>query len=231
MNWPTDLNNPTALARALDRLVADDLPEGDRRAVLCHLDASPDGWRRCALAFLEDQALRSALSPPAALNFRPLSVVQMLDRRATRRPVHMTPSMLAAGITLIAAGLGFGVGSAVSPARPSPNADSSSAVFALTEPKLEPVPGQPVGWVSMENSAEGESLPRQIPVLAATAANEAWLQEQPAAIPAYVKAQWERRGYLVEENRRLVGLDLEDGRHVAVPVDELALDYVGRQPL
>jgi hypothetical protein len=42
----------------LDLLVDGELPENDYRALLAALDEQPGGWRRCALAFLEAQALR-----------------------------------------------------------------------------------------------------------------------------------------------------------------------------
>lgn len=226
-----NLAAPAALAFAIDRLVADELSETDRHALLLYLDAEPDGWRRCALAFLEDQALRSALGLPEARSAE-LSGPLAGDGRRPRRGVRLVPYALAAGLGAMGAVLGHHAGSTPAvPSRPSEVVVVPSTRAATPDPNWEAEPGQPVGWVSLVNPAEGEALPRQIPVLAATPANEAWLREQPAAFPDYVKAQWERRGYLVEENRRLVGLDLEDGRQVAVPVDELALDFVGRQPL
>ena len=45
----------------LDDLVAGELSGDQYRAVLRQLDATPDGWKRCALAFLEDQAFREDL--------------------------------------------------------------------------------------------------------------------------------------------------------------------------
>ena len=39
-----------------DRLVDGELTADERRALLASLDSRPDGWRRCALAFLEAQA-------------------------------------------------------------------------------------------------------------------------------------------------------------------------------
>lgn len=42
--------------RALDRLVDGELDAEARRELLLSLDARPDGWRRCALAFLEAQS-------------------------------------------------------------------------------------------------------------------------------------------------------------------------------
>ena len=52
-----DRSNAIADA-AIDRLVDGDLTEAERRALLLRLENDPEGWRRFALAFLEDQAWR-----------------------------------------------------------------------------------------------------------------------------------------------------------------------------
>ncbi|MBL9084418.1 MAG: hypothetical protein JNK76_21635, partial [Planctomycetales bacterium] len=44
--------------RQLDRLVDGEVSETERRELLLRLEHSSDGWRRCALAFLEAQAWR-----------------------------------------------------------------------------------------------------------------------------------------------------------------------------
>lgn len=46
----------------LDGLVAGELSGDQYRAVLRQLEATPDGWKRCALAFLEDQAFKQDLN-------------------------------------------------------------------------------------------------------------------------------------------------------------------------
>ena len=79
--------------------------------------------------------------------------------------------------------------------------------------------------------ADGAAVVRSVPYLASTPANLAWVESQPSSIPDYVRAQLERQGYQIEENHRLLDLDLQDGRRVAIPVDEVAVDYVGRVPL
>jgi hypothetical protein len=51
----------------------------------------------------------------------------------------------------------------------------------------------------------------------------------PAARPdpeAFVH-DWERRGFEVEQRQRVVSLALENGRRLAVPVNEVRLRYVG----
>jgi hypothetical protein len=50
-------------------------------------------------------------------------------------------------------------------------------------------------------------------------------------IPDYVRAQWERQGYRVVEDRRLMPLKLADGRNVVMPVSRVTLNYVGRPSL
>ncbi len=50
----------------LDRLVDGRLSPAARRALLTELDQRPDGWRRCAGAFLEAQAWREAFAEPVA---------------------------------------------------------------------------------------------------------------------------------------------------------------------
>ena len=97
------------------------------------------------------------------------------------------------------------------------------------EPSSEP--GQAIGHLDVVSPTDGEAPPRQIPVLAATKSSERWLAAQPDAIPDYVKAQWERQGFQIEEHRRLVGVNLEDGGFGAIPVNELAVRYVEQQPL
>ena len=44
----------------LERLVDDELDEDERDFIIARFDEIPEGWRMCALAFLEDQAFRSA---------------------------------------------------------------------------------------------------------------------------------------------------------------------------
>src|SRR5687768_13637877 len=52
-------------ARLMDLLVDGELSEHDRRELLARLDETPEGWRRCALAFLESQDWRHELKTVA----------------------------------------------------------------------------------------------------------------------------------------------------------------------
>jgi len=61
--------------RQLYRLADGELPADERRRLLRQLDERPDGWRRCALAFLENQAFAqdfpAAMEPPASPSIAP----------------------------------------------------------------------------------------------------------------------------------------------------------------
>lgn len=56
--------------RDLDRLVDGELDEDRRRELLVQLETQPDGWRRCALRFLESQAFEAAIPAAAAAQGR-----------------------------------------------------------------------------------------------------------------------------------------------------------------
>ena len=53
------LTTPEELQQALDRLVDGELSLADEQVLLLRLDALPDGWRACALSFLEQRAWQS----------------------------------------------------------------------------------------------------------------------------------------------------------------------------
>jgi len=55
-------NNSTIDWQELDRLVDGRLGEDEYRQLICQIDSNPNGWKQCALAFLEHQALEKELS-------------------------------------------------------------------------------------------------------------------------------------------------------------------------
>jgi hypothetical protein len=84
-----------------DLLADGALGEEERRALLLRLDRHPDGWRRCALAFLESQAWGEAMSVPAAA--RPGAAAGAPGKALAR---GRAPLLIAAGLLAsFAAGL------------------------------------------------------------------------------------------------------------------------------
>ena len=62
---PADARAPVVGQGDLDRLVDGELNAEQRRALLRALDEAADGWKRCALAFLEAQVWRRATAVPS----------------------------------------------------------------------------------------------------------------------------------------------------------------------
>lgn len=225
MNSAEDQSNSIADA-AIDRLVDGSLDDAGRRALLTQLDGDPEGWRRCALAFLEDQAWRMALTEPPSpgLMVGPSPTSRVPRRSRLRLPIaaSVLAATFAAGLGVGGAGRGRGP---VEVARPGP------AMASPTTEERPPDPVREVGWVDLVDRSSGESPPRRLPILSGPGLDERWLRDQPPSVPDYVRAQWERQGYQVEERRRLVSVVLEDGRRVSIPVDEVEVEYVGQEPL
>jgi hypothetical protein len=214
---------------ALDRLVAGDLPELERRELLLKLDAEPDGWRRCALAFLEDQAWRSALAGMAGSVPQPKPIV--VPSSNSRKSAWFPRVAVAASILALAFSAGFAAG----------GRKLQGLVVSTETPVLSQVPDpskvldssqvEEVGWVDLVDPSAGESPPRRVPIVSGPGLDDNWLRKQAPTISDYVRARWERQGYQIQERRKLVSVTLEDGRRVSIPMDEVAVDYVGQRPL
>ena len=102
----------------IDRLVDGELDPEARRSLLNRLEAEPDGWRRCALAFLEDREWRSALAIHA-----------VAPPRFVRKPAPRSKAWpwIARAATVLAA---FGLGWAIRPS-PLPSPVSVSPPVAI----------------------------------------------------------------------------------------------------
>lgn len=111
-NSRTDLDDAT-----LDRLVDGELNAADRRRVIAALDAAPDGWRRCALAFLQAQDLRrqlgawtadNAVAAPAGVNSpQAVELAQRSGATASSTGLRALGWLAVAACLLVAFGLGW----------------------------------------------------------------------------------------------------------------------------
>ena len=54
---------------------------------------------------------------------------------------------------------------------------------------------------------------------------------QPMPVSDRERAELERQGYALDQERKLVAMPLADGRQIVVPVDQVRLRYVGSEPL
>ncbi|MBX7165008.1 MAG: hypothetical protein K1X74_01545 [Pirellulales bacterium] len=235
-NLPAD-DTPLLEERTFDLLVDGELPPADERRLLAQLDHTPDGWRRCALAFLEAQAWRKHLGPivgqrdliaGAAPDAEP---VKLKLPSVAGRAIRAWGSRLAlAASFLLAFSLGlalrqFGVGptgEAPSVATGRPPAAGQVAVAA-------PAPEQSGGDLKrLRLRLAGSQQPAEVqwPMYEpAEFANGGGAAGESVASEKLVKAL-EEQGHQVNYRRDWVPVQLEDGRQGLVPVDRLDIQPI-----
>src|SRR5689334_9311151 len=91
------------LAELIDRMVDGDLTPAQLRPAIDELDRAPDGWRRCALAFLEAQCWSESLRDmEEGKSTSPVAIP--MPRAAGRRWIG---AALAACVSLMAFSIGW----------------------------------------------------------------------------------------------------------------------------
>jgi hypothetical protein len=192
---PASTNLPTPDGDLIDRLVDGELPDVERRELLVRLENEPGGWRRCALAFLEAQLWRQAMTSVAATAVVPaLSAIpdHPLRKMFSWRPlVRLTG--LAASLTA-AFFLGWAYHHGLEQKAPSGTVAVSPAEGSQRNQ----------GQVVAEYSNPGKS------------------SQALASIDPFVK-RLQQQGYSVETENRLVSMESKDGRKVKLPVKEVRI--------
>ncbi len=232
----------------LERLVDGELSEPRRRELLSGLDREPEGWRRCALAFLEGQswceAMRSmkGAAPSHALSSNPAT------------PPARRRSWLARYSTLLATAASFFVALAASSIvwpivyqyqGMTPTArlagvggDAQTGQRTGAPPAVVSWAGQPAGqpaashgpWRMVTVSVpgpQGAPQPIQVPAVEQDAWNGKWLGNLPQSLPPELVRALQQSGRQVQQSRQLLSLPMEDGRRLVVPIDRVEIHYVG----
>jgi hypothetical protein len=219
--------------RLIQLLVDGELDGAERRALIERLDRRPDGWRHCAIAFLESQVWRDAMSmeqsdvaaaPASAGSTDGVGVVRELGRRR-RSPARWSVPALAATIVL-AFGLGWSACQMLG--------RTNAGLHAITPPQAEdiastePAPDESpdtsaptaadapavrvVGLLTWTVSQDGGRQAVSVPIVEGDAIDEEWLMSQPVSVPESLLREVERQGHKLVASRRLVPIELEDGR-------------------
>jgi hypothetical protein len=205
-----------------DRLVDGELSATERRALLESLDTRPEGWRKCALAFLEAQAWKKDLF---GLATKPQSSAASASTIAPN-PIALRNRMRTAAQWLaVAAGLVVAFRFGAMRQQPAPVANVSTAAdqqIATAPPTANQTNGAKPGdalnlWVRDDN---GQLRRVRVPLVDAGALdNELGLQFQ-TGVPDNVRSHLQNRGYAVESKQRYAPMWFDNGRPMIVPVED-----------
>jgi hypothetical protein len=211
----------------LDMLVDGQLSESERRELLTRLDRTPNGWKRCALAFLEAQCWREAMGrgrQPAAAAM-PAPARRPASGISGNTLFAMAASFLVAlGLGVYARGLFPAGGEPPVPATGvAQSADSAAGPSHAVPPTADPGPWQ---MVTLPVAAATQGQPIQLPCREGGPAGDDWANVPPALSPDLLDAL-RKAGHQISEQRQVIPLEMKDGRRVMVPVDQVELRYVG----
>jgi hypothetical protein len=228
-----------------DRLVDGELPPDEYRALVASLDDEPGGWRRCAMAFLESQALAGELvSTRRSLDLSDDSGnapgIELGSGDTSRPPLRLGPfeakTLLAMAASFLVA---FGLGVALPrvwplmqpdatviaglPAGPSDpgvaDGNSPTPSGAGANPRHDAF--KPVANVRLVVDGPGgdSTSVGEVPMYELPGSVEQWLVNQRPALSREVLQTLKDRGHQVERNLEYVPVQLEDGRQGIVPVE------------
>jgi len=238
---PSSDDSPVVDDAILDLLVDGELSPAERRTLLARLDRVPDGWRRCALAFLEAQCWREEFrklpqsAPEHAVlpsdQHGPAQRSSILAGLMTGRNLGTLAAMAAS--FLLALGLSF----LVHRSWPAPTVENvneqvatntperpSMSPAALKEHAWEPASG-PWQTVMLPVGDGAESL--RLPAAERDTIDDAWVNNLPPAVSEDVLRALKQSGHEVQMQRRLMPFPMRDGRRLVVPVDQVDIHTVG----
>jgi hypothetical protein len=163
----SDSDSVAPLAELIDRIVDGGMTPAQLRRAVRELDSTPDGWRRCALSFLEAQAWGEAFRnldgtvlestrPPESSDCSAPAITSILRPDSTSGVIsrRWIGDALAAGIAMIAFSLGWlghGVRNPVQSDRPANPAELTA--------KADPAPEPPVAVASEPPAASDTPEP------------------------------------------------------------------------
>jgi hypothetical protein len=244
---PTKNNIPHDEGSIFDRLADGELSESERRALLASLDAEPEGWRRCAMAFLEAQTWRDSFGELTHTMRKPAELPTLgappPSPKKRKKPLGTMGTVMAmAASFLLALGLGGWMLHEPPPGRfgaPGANmlADNNGPREVTPHPGVSPAVGETMRQPQTAASAPwqmvrlqapgltGDDEPLQLPALPRDRLDEDFLKTVPNPLPEDVLRAFERTGHEVRMHRELVPVQLKDGRQLIVPIDQVDVQY------
>jgi hypothetical protein len=222
----TELYNDDSL---FDRLVDGELTGLERRRLLESLDERADGWRRCALAFLEAQSLRDELRSVAHDSHRDSKAAAAQSEKmpaSFERKIHDSQRVrglqwlaLAAGL-LLAFGLGWlghERGEHIATKRPIGN-QQVAQIMPSPIGAGSTNPNNALTLFVRDNS--GRNVPVRVPLVDADTLDRQFGTQFQPAMSEEIRNKLQREGYTVQSKRQYAPLWFENGSPMVVPVED-----------
>ncbi|MEX2173022.1 MAG: hypothetical protein WD872_01585 [Pirellulaceae bacterium] len=224
----------------IDRLVDGELSPDEYRSLLASLDDEPRGWRRCALAFLESQALGRDLAAirheqliASQPTVQPAATAAQTDRPRVRQ-IRLAGLALSMAASLL---MGFGLGVAAPWFATGLQAVSRQPPLPIVErePQLPPpklaIQRGPVERVRLVVDGPGGQRTEagEVPVFDMGPDPIAWPPQNESPFPVELIEALASSGHHVERQQQLVPVALGDGRRGYIPVEGYQITPASRQ--
>jgi hypothetical protein len=228
-----------------DRLVDGELAADEYQALIAGLDDEPGGWRRCALAFLEAQALGgelAAIRRSCKLAEEPTAAVTVTSRKAAN-PAQCYQGRAAQWRLVLAMSASFLVAFILGVTLPGLWRAGGTVPEGVSKLAVSPMETQP-GMAMPENLIRtvgnarlvvfgpgGTQSPAGVvPIYELPAeASNSWLTQHDPMLPVELVKELERRGHRVQRQEEYVPVNLEDGREGVIPVESYQITPVSRR--
>jgi hypothetical protein len=232
--------SPMAIdSRKIDRLVDGELSAAEERSLLAALEFQPDGWRRCAQAFLEARAWKTEFGlftrqvcpriDAAPMNGTRVTAALLKPRAAGTRWARVFAIAACIGLAfyvgIVVRGQWTDIGNEANHQLAGTGADAGGNLGAGDTIR----PYSPLLTMAVIDNQGDVEHQLEIPVVEADGLNAGWLTRRPAAMSPQQVEALESYGYRVDQERLYVPVILEDGRQAIVSLDRAAVKYNGLQ--
>ncbi|MDP6447226.1 MAG: hypothetical protein QGG36_01420 [Pirellulaceae bacterium] len=210
--------------RQIDRLVDGELDSQERRETILNLDRDDTGWRRCALAFLEDQAWRQDVPSADEGRVQPVVSGDPSDLPAMREQAPASRSWWLIAATLLAAFVAGVAARDVIPfndERPGHSVaiDEGAGTAKHVDRIVPQDPGHQPEISFVVNGGGGPDREMRVPVLPREDVDPRWFQSPDA--PGSIRDLLRSVGHDLGRGERVwTRVQLEDGSQVAVPLEK-----------
>lgn len=211
----------------LERLVDGELSTGHERHVIAMLDVRPNGWRQCAIAFLEAQALRREFStlvsePSPKSDADNIATINRNSRVPVARPLSLAVALLLAFTLGIAVRGGWNHTSALK---------TTEHTLAMSNPEGD-LTNDVAEWQTMKVTLpSGDGTDQQtveVPLIKADKETlKNMLNELDPILSDVAVRALEQTGHRVEQRRTYYPVELDDGREAVLPMDVVEVQYTG----